>query len=115
MSCTYEDDQFVFQLDNIKCVIATKDEDGNTLRPNGNLSKFYEELRNQFHCEMEFDSKNNILLITYDKCDYFSHYKDVCNCDRKVTFSSGNTTISLPHELCFDAICNFLKQFRFVI
>ena len=115
MSCSYEDDSFVFELNDIKCIISTKDEDGNSLRPNGNLSEFYKYLKRQSQCEMEFDNKHSSLIISANGCDYFRHYRDVCNCEMNVQFKTHNTTVTLKHELCFEAIQQFLQQFTFKI
>ena len=60
-----------FKSNKLICKINTKDED-HMYRPNGNLSEFYENLRDKLPCKIIFDNKDNMMTIFYPKYEYGS-------------------------------------------
>ena len=105
--CEFKNDTLYFGGNKLACEILTKDEDDNTYRPKGNLSEFYENLKNRLPCEIYFDSKDKIMTISYPKY-YFSSKENV-------KFEINGVIIIVSYDSCFEAICKFLKQFQFVM
>ena len=105
--CEFKNDTLFFGSNKLACEIFTKDEDDNIYRPKGNLSEFYENLKNKSECTMNFDSKDKIMTISYPK--YNNNSKD------NIKFEINGIIIIASYDSCFEAICEFLKQFQFVM
>ena len=105
--CKFEDNAFSFQCNKLTCIVPTKDDDDNIYRPKGNLTEFYENLKNKLKCKMDFDNKDKIITISYPEYTY--DHKEL------VKFDVNGTTIILPYDLCFEEICEFLKEFQFIM
>jgi hypothetical protein len=90
-------------------MIATKDEDNNIYIPKGNLSEFYENLKNKLPCKMNFVDGDKTIIISYPE-----HYYSLSSRDN-VKFTIDKVNILISYDLCFEAICDFLKQFQFVM
>lgn len=107
--CEFKDDTLFFKSREITCAIITKDEDDNIYRPKGNLSEFYENLKNKETCKMDFDCKNKIMTISYPEydTDYYSR--------KNIKFDVDGAIMLVSYDSCFEAMCEFLKQFQFVM
>lgn len=86
-----------------------KDEDDNMYRPKENLSDFYENLKNKSTCTMNFDCKKKKMTISYPEWDY--DY----NCKNYVKFNIDGVIMLVSYDSCFEALCEFLKQYQFVM
>ena len=107
--CEFKDDTLLFKSNKLTCEILTKDDDDNIYRPKGNLSEFYENLKNKSPCTINFDNKDKIMTISYPEYGYGFNSKD------NVKFEINGVIIIVSYDLCFEAICEFLKQFQFVM
>jgi len=109
--CKFKDDAFIFGSRELTCMIPTKDDEDNIYRPKGNLTEFYENLKNKTECIINFDCKDKNLKISYPHYhpDYSFNHKT------NVKFEIDNTIITVSYDVCFDEICEFLKQFKFVM
>ena len=107
--CEFKDDTLFFKSNKLTCAILTKDEDDNIYRPKGNLSQFYEKLKNKLDCSMDFDCKNKTMTISYP------HYNHNYNSNKNVKFEIDGVTMIVEYDSCFEEICEFLKQFQFVM
>ena len=118
MKCVFEGNKFIFTSDNFKCIIPTSNKYRDSFRPAKNVSEFYNGLIKGYNCEMDFDLDNSILTITHPDCERHSFG---CECVKNIEFKMSykdatlDTTIIISRELCVEAICEFLKQFRFII
>lgn len=107
--CEFKDDTIYFKSNKLTCAIFTKDEDDNIYRPKGNLVEFYANLKNKLECTMYFDCKDKNMKISYPEYDHnFSSKKHV-------KFEINGVIILVEYDSCFDAICEFLKQFQFIM
>jgi hypothetical protein len=113
MNCKFEKDCFIFESDNMTCVINTLDSNGDSLRPVGSLKNFYDGLINRYKTEISFDSNNQKLTIKYRTCDCWNSYD--CNCNHMVTFKNDLTKIKCEYRLCQDVINEFLKKYVFTM
>jgi hypothetical protein len=91
------------------CTIIVKDEDDDICRPKGNLSEFYNNLKNKLTCTMNFDNKDKNITISYPNYNFTNYSKE------NVKFEINGVIITIPYDDCFEAICEFLKQFQFVM
>lgn len=107
--CEFKDDTLFFKTNKLTCAILTKDEDDNVYRPKGNLSEFYENLKNKLKCSMYFDCKNKTMTISYPNYDYDYDSND------NVKFEFDGVTVIVAYDSCFDKVRKFLKQFQFVM
>jgi len=107
--CEFRNDAFIFGSNRLTCKVITKDDEDNIYRPKENLSEFYEKLKNKLECKMSFDCKNKVMTISYPQydCNY--------NSRQSVKFEIEDLIITTPYDSCFEAICEFLKQFQFVM
>lgn len=106
--CEFKDDSFIFKSNKMVCTIITKD-DENIYRPKGNLSVFYENLKNNLPCTMNFDYNNKNMTISYPAYNYDFYSKE------NVKFEIDGVNIIVSYDNCFEAICDFLKQFQFIM
>ncbi len=112
--CEFKEDTLFFKSSKLACTILTKDEDDNIYRPAGNLSEFYENLKNKSKCKINFDCKNKSMTISYPEYDFNwqSNYDDH---RQNVKFEMDGVIIIVSYDSCFEAICEFLKQFQFTM
>ncbi len=109
MYCEFKDDTIIFKNNKLICEISTKDEDDNIYRPKGCLSDFYENLKNKLQCQMDFDSGNKMMTISYPAYHYDLYGME------NVKFEINGVMMIVSYDLCFEAICEFLKQFQFTM
>ena len=111
--CEFKNDTLFIFSNKLTCAILTKDEDDNIYRPKGNLSEFYENLKNKLKCTMNFDCKNKTMTISYPHYNYNYNYNS--NSNINVKFEIDGVTMIVEYDSCFETICEFLKQFQFVM
>lgn len=109
LRCEFKEDTLCFNSNKFNCSIITRDEEGCSYRSKGNLTEFYENLKNKASCTINFDNNNKIMTISYPEYCYDLYPRE------NVKFEINGVVVIVPYDSCFEAIRDFLKQFQFSI